>query len=1055
MGLSSNNLAFGMTFWNQMDSQLNARAPSPPLLGTNFDMTYPSAIEETLEFLDFPGDVSGEVCGQTAEVVGNESAWVAPTQVLHIHISPTLFTEMRGSYISIFPPVEQNLWRSQAIQNALSGLPYERYYHQNTAKLIRSQSIEVQLNHFLLFYLINEGDVMRMLYDPTTATEKVLKAGVEYLLSLNPHLLGKILDSIPVPYRRAFEQTLFCVGLDTGSRQTVETFLQRGFDPNRHFSLSHSTFHRSTPLEHSIARSHFEITRVLVEYGADPRTLHANPSWNWTLCNSTSPDAPEILSLLIAKGAGFKFSLKLVQGFDLVFKSCESGILNILVDILVNSASDWSVLKKALAFITRRQPDLSKFAAIKNILQHPYAEIARSTKGWKSDLTLLLVNAAEMGNDEAINLLLDAGAIPNNTCLFTAVRSEKLEIVERFLGFGLSPNVIDLDDNYCEQYLNSSLSVNCAIAESVRLIFKEAFRSFERDGWLSKAAENAEVFGSILEAASSVGDFDLVDHLLSLYPHHLAACSYKVLDSAIRMGREAFVRKLLAANFVPGHASLLATIENKNTALTELLIELGDYWHPPQLMLEAVLWGSSSVIRKLLRSGYQLNTPTTLGNDYEGFKALAARKFQPYDWNVTPLGAAILEGKLEIIQLLLVHGASVNCQTGKDFPWRQTVYLTPLATCVIKKDLALTRRLLSIGADPFDNLAVYIAAILEERDLLVELLSAFIQRCGRETRLFGAHALMWAVSSNIRWMMELIVRPADVNHLIESEHPVFNVPSSRSSPLAMAIMVDSKCMGFSEVLPLLLQNGGDPNGIVCDNLEEYKDRSRNDRKTALLYAIELGSLETVAKLHNAGADLAFPASGRIKRTPLQAAAEAGNGDILNYLLGQGVDVNEASALGGGATALQLAAIKGFVGIATSLLEAGANVNSEPAFHQGRTAFEGATEHGRLEMMLFLVKNGADLLSNDLQQYRRAVEFAKRNGKYAAIELADELLKEAIKNRTSTLDDIVEPGVPDVAESTHQFEGSDAWVDLTNLEQVIGGGSSMMDWTDFLAQDVIS
>jgi ankyrin repeat protein len=83
-------------------------------------------------------------------------------------------------------------------------------------------------------------------------------------------------------------------------------------------------------------------------------------------------------------------------------------------------------------------------------------------------------------------------------------------------------------------------------------------------------------------------------------------------------------------------------------------------------------------------------------------------------------------------------------------------------------------------------------------------------------------------------------------------------------------------------------------------------------------------------------------------------------------------------------------------VAAKLLAVHADVNAEPAKFDGRTAFEGATEHGRVDMMLLLFKNGADLLKDNRRQYRRAVEFARENAQYAAIELAEKLLKEALR-----------------------------------------------------------
>jgi hypothetical protein len=47
------------------------------------------------------------------------------------------------------------------------------------------------------------------------------------------------------------------------------------------------------------------------------------------------------------------------------------------------------------------------------------------------------------------------------------------------------------------------------------------------------------------------------------------------------------------------------------------------------------------------------------------------------------------------------------------------------------------------------------------------------------------------------------------------------------------------------------------------------------------------------------------------------------------------------------------------------------------------------------MMLSLADNGAGLISNDREQYRRAVLSAEANSQYAARTLAEELLEKAL------------------------------------------------------------
>lgn len=198
-----------------------------------------------------------------------------------------------------------------------------------------------------------------------------------------------------------------------------------------------------------------------------------------------------------------------------------------------------------------------------------------------------------------------------------------------------------------------------------------------------------------------------------------------------------------------------------------------------------------------------------------------------------------------------------------------------------------------------------------------------------------------------------------------------------TSPIGEAIRMECAKDGPMQLLHLILPWVKDLNGVVAKNTEI-------GNLTGLLYAIRLDSLGTVQKLVKAGGGPSFPARSSINCTALQTATEVENKEIVEYLLAQYFDPNEPPASRSGATSLQIAAIKGYIGIASILINAGAEINAKPALLYGRTAFEGATEHERIEMMVFLVQHGAELLSNDKQQYRRAVQFARENGQPTAI-----------------------------------------------------------------------
>ncbi|KAF4869998.1 Ankyrin-3 [Colletotrichum siamense] len=123
------------------------------------------------------------------------------------------------------------------------------------------------------------------------------------------------------------------------------------------------------------------------------------------------------------------------------------------------------------------------------------------------------------------------------------------------------------------------------------------------------------------------------------------------------------------------------------------------------------------------------------------------------------------------------------------------------------------------------------------------------------------------------------------------------------------------------------------------------------------------------------------------RSPLQMAAEIGNLDLIHLLLNAGADVNSPAAQSYGATALQIAAIKGHLGVAKILVDLGANVNAPGATDEGgRTALEGAAEHGRIDTIQYLLSQGVETNAKGRISYLRVIRYAELEGHMAAAKL---------------------------------------------------------------------
>ncbi|KAK6054962.1 ankyrin repeat protein [Cooperia oncophora] len=177
------------------------------------------------------------------------------------------------------------------------------------------------------------------------------------------------------------------------------------------------------------------------------------------------------------------------------------------------------------------------------------------------------------------------------------------------------------------------------------------------------------------------------------------------------------------------------------------------------------------------------------------------------------------------------------------------------------------------------------------------------------------------------------------------------------------------CGGFTEVLDVLVKNGGDlglgTNTPLMEAAQEGhastvnyilatvkpEDRSvkfRQQMDQALSLASENGHFDVLQVLYSNGADLNFDYDGR---TALMKAAKNGFLEIVEFLVAKGADVNYRSS-NGDATALSLACSAGHKDIVKLLLKCGADPNIE--LKDGVTCVMEAARNGFVnivEMML--------------------------------------------------------------------------------------------------------
>jgi len=873
--------------------------------------------------------------------------------------------------------------------------------HEDSFQLVRQQSIDRQIMYMIFHRLVNDGDAVRALNRPKTKLDRFLKTGITYCLSLGNEVLINIINATPSPYDLALIQNIFCAALILGNGPVLSMVIRMDRETlaNRPITLGHRQYY---PLEFTSLKGHIQATQVLLDFGADPN--QHQPTYHVSHIARDLPSEQrnyavrlQILRLLFDHGLKIDASLR-----EHDFSYCDRRELLLFATHCLDASFDTFFKEGALlSILWRKDLDNSFFEMLEAILDRSSSASSGHRDLWNEVLSTSLYYAVLRNHAFAFDLLLAKGAMLDDRCLTSAVRSNDLKILVEFLDRGLDPNaevLIPLNDS---SYTTTSKSCT-ALAEAIKNRSKGALEILQAQGYISRLAHQAAGFVPALVAACQVGDSRLMKLLLHLksFPSKLRQVD-RALEAAAEEKQHHIIEELLSLGFKPSLECLEKAIQNQQLESVKLIASCVDQPIYPgsncDLLLEALRWGNQIAIDCVLRIGHPVDELISL---FVGRSRVWKFDFLPpgsrHPWNITPLSAAILEGNSTAVKRLIACGAKVVVPHEMGMRRLRDWILTPLAAAAYMENLSLVEQFLHIGANPFDNSALFVCVMRNFADAVTLLLTAFRRRYPDGAHSFGSDALYHAIRLKHTHLVELLAKDTDITRLIrevgevgESGRPLY--PESKTSPFGEVLRLRSKNDDTDRLLDTFLPLMKDQDAVI-----------RNDGElgsmTGLLYAISLNSLEVFQKLHQAGANISLPAEWLITRTPLQAAAQAQNKDIMEYLLGHGVSPNEPPAVRAGATALQLAAITGNINIATILLKAGAEINAPPAFFNGRTAFEGATEHGRIEMMIFLVDQGADLLANGNAQYQRAIAFAEDNLQHAAKAVADELYTKALASQ---------------------------------------------------------
>jgi ankyrin repeat protein len=897
--------------------------------------------------------------------------------------------------------------------------------HPSTLQLVRQQSIDHQIIYTIFHRLINDSYAVQVLDEPETELDRLFKAGVIHFFSLGKRTLTSLVNSTPPPYNQALKQNTFRAALVLGNGSVLSDILEMN-QTNLANQILVIGSRQHYPLEYASHKGHIQATKALLDHGADPN--YQTPTFTYLESilglpwEKKDPQVGvQILRLFIDHGLE-----SLPAEFVRRISDWSQDALSVLVTHCLDKSFETFFIEGGLPPLLLRQEWDDPFSkTLKAILNRALLESDYQQDIWESELSHSLSAAIFRNRASAVDVLLSMGATPNTHCLISAAQSDNVHIFKEFLSRGLDPNA------HASEYRRAGWGRDrdcTALSESIVNRSKGAFQLLQEQGFVSSLSHQPFGFASAFVAACQAGDSAIIEQLLSM-PNFLQsqAGMRKAIEAAIEGHQYHIIEKLLSAGLKPTLESLELALQKRQLTTVILLakyMELKEatrmrYRPQENAMLWKVLrWGDQTAIEHVLRIGQPVNA-------CDSFVEVELQKWDllpgvqvPHvftSWRYTALGAAILGGNTSAVRTLMTYGLQAVSFMAHDTSYHFSRAserlarpggwpLTPLAAATFTNDLPLIREVLRLGADPFDNCALFICALIDSGDEVVALLlSAFKTRYPYGAQFFGSDALYQAIRRSNTRLLELFVGDIDLTGPVvqnrRSGRPRTGRPNTIfTSPLGEAVRLYAEGQGAGGALDHLLPLVKDFDAIVH---KTYKYCSM----TSLLYAISLGSLATVRKLHQAGADISLPAEWEISRTPLQAAVQAGSKDIVEYLLNQDVSPNEAPGDQAGRTALQLAAITGNIGIAAVLLDAGAEINAPPAFCDGRTAFEGAAEHGRIEMMMFLVRHGADLLSNNEAQYRRAADFAEINLQPVAKKLAKDLYEQVLKSQVTSFIDM--------------------------------------------------
>lgn len=587
------------------------------------------------------------------------------------------------------------------------------------------------------------------------------------------------------------------------------------------------------------------------------------------------------------------------------------------------------------------------------------------------ELSAALIIAADRGYLVVVQLLLRAGVNPNSrggwcgSPLQAASYRGFGDVVKLLLqadididatggyyGSALGAAIATHSEPLVQQLLDSGANANSHCEYDVPVLLAAVFQGSQRmvDMLITAGADidaQSGGFSSALYTAARAGNTNIVQLLLD-GGATVNALSGKHNGSALYIasgkGQCKVVEQLLAAKADPnieggkyGFALCYATRGGHSRVAEQLLtakadpnIAGGEYG---SALSYAASGGHSRIVTLLLGASADVNREV--------------RSRHP-----VALCAAISRRSVECVDILISAGASVQT-TNWTYPLHRAV------SCGYEE---LVDKLLDSRSDPnsrslSSGLAYELPLSLAAAAGFEMIVGSLIRAGAKPNKIDNDHtALLLAVKYGTDIMVEvLLAGGADPNNPLTSPTPLA-AAVERQSELTikrlLAVGADINDAGI-----LLLAVSGKNISVVNLLLEAGADVNLEcaDGSSPLFNAVRWGSLDMIATLLSAGADIHYLEGDPYPQSAFTFAAQRGDLDIMEVLLKVDADINTVVALG---PALQCAIEWGEDDIFRVLLKAGADVNARG--NTGLTALQLACSIGRGWALPLLLQAGAEV-----------------------------------------------------------------------------------------------